>query len=392
MMGTARKSKGSGKVELRNGKYRTRLRIKRADGTWGSRSFTADTAKEANRLRDEYERLLEQGFDPNGGDLTIAEYLPMWLERHRTRHKRRTGRDLATGTIHNYERSSNQLIEAIGKSKLKNCSARVLEDAIFHGDATPHTAQKRHLVLSAAFKAALVDGMMDFDPMIRVDHPFVPEAKEGVYFEPHEIEQIFEAAYATRFEFSLQIHLALGCRISELLALRESDVDYLNNTVTINKSTDFSRGSYGTIKPTKNYETRIIKVSDSALDLFRKQKELRKFAYHMDYKPALWQQDEDELIFPNAISGLWNPRVYAFDLHAEVYSRTNITRPDRKTLGTHAWRHTCGAILISAGVPLKVVSEFLGHKSLSVTERIYSHLLVAPRQEVASILAKALVG
>lgn len=53
----------------------------------------------------------------------------------------------------------------------------------------------------------------------------------------------------------------------------------------------------------------------------------------------------------------------------------------RKTLGyehdkqfvPHALRHTCASRLVQAGVPLKVVQEWMGHKSIQVTER-YSHL------------------
>ena len=389
----SRRSNGSGKPRLKaNGKYEYRVRVKKADGSWGEKSFSASTAQEARRRGDEWKRLTEQGYDPDGGDMTLAEYLPLWLNRHQVRHKRRLGRELGIGTLQNYQRASKQVIKAAGKSKLRNCSARVLEEAIFADGATPHTAEKRHLVLSVAFKAAVVDGLMDHNPMVRVEHPFVPQSKEGIFFEKWERDEIFEAARGTRWEFALQIHLALGVRISELLALRESDIDYVNNKVSINKSTNFLRGHYGETKPTKNYETRIIDVSADTLDLFRKQKDLRTFRYGLDYKPAIWEQDEDQLIFPNAVSGLWNPRRYAHELHKEVYSKTSITRPDRKTLGTHCWRHTAGAILVSAGVPLKTVSVFLGHKSSAITERVYAHLLAESKTEVADILTEALAG
>jgi integrase len=104
----------------------------------------------------------------------------------------------------------------------------------------------------------------------------------------------------------------------------------------------------------------------------------------------MWKQDDDQLIFPNKISELWNQEIYLKDLDREVYQKTGISRPGRKTLGTHAWRHTAGAILISDNVPLKVVSDFLGHKSQAVTERVYVHILQEPKQEIASILSKYL--
>lgn len=387
----ARKSSGSGKPRKKGNSYEHRIRVLKSDGTWGEKSFSAPSALEARKRGDEYERLIAQGIDPSGGDQKIADFIPQWLARHEVRTKRQRGHELSISTKLNYERTAAQIIEAVGTAKLKGLNSQILEDAIYHNDARPHVALARYKLFNLAFKSAVKDGQIDFNPMERIDVPFVAQSKEGVFFEPHELETIFAAAVGTRWQYSLQIHLQLGARISELLALRESDVDYVNNTVTISKSTMFLRMNYGQIKPTKNYETRVLPVSDECLELFRKQRDFRAAQYGEPYKAAIWHQDEDELIFPNKIGELWNQQIYLNALHEQVYSKTGITRPFRKTLGTHCWRHTAGAILISRGVPLKVVSEFLGHKSQAVTEKIYVHILEQPKQEVASILSTVLI-
>ena len=390
-MATTRKSNGSSKPRLRaSGKYQHRIRVKRRDGSWGQKSFSADTAKEARRLGDQYQRLIETGFDASGAEQRIEEYLPLWLERHQQRTMRRTGRDLSVSTTLKYQRTCEQLIEAIGSAKIKSLNTPTVEEAIYFNNAAPHTALARYSVLVLAFKSAVTDGILDFNLMDRIDRPFLPKEKDAVFFEQWELDRIFEAAKGTRWQYALQIHVQLGCRISELLALRESDVDYKNKTVSISKSTLFLSFHYGTTKPTKNYETRIIQVSDETLDLFRRQKDFRTFQYGKPFRPNSWNQDSDQLIFPNKISGLWNQHSYLKDLDAEVYSKTGITRPDRKTLGTHCFRHSAGAILISNNIPLKVVSEFLGHKSQAVTERVYAHVLQEPKEEIASILSKVL--
>ena len=46
---------------------------------------------------------------------------------------------------------------------------------------------------------------------------------------------------------------------------------------------------------------------------------------------------------------------------------------DRKELSFHSCRHTTGSWLSMQGVPLRVISEILGHSSTQVTE-MYSHL------------------
>lgn len=40
----------------------------------------------------------------------------------------------------------------------------------------------------------------------------------------------------------------------------------------------------------------------------------------------------------------------------------------------HTLRHTAASALLTAGVPLKVVSEVLGHSSIAITGDIYSHV------------------
>jgi site-specific recombinase XerD len=46
---------------------------------------------------------------------------------------------------------------------------------------------------------------------------------------------------------------------------------------------------------------------------------------------------------------------------------------DREALSFHSCRHTTGSWLSMQGVPLRVISEILGHSSTQVTE-MYSHL------------------
>ena len=173
---------------------------------------------------------------------------PSGWSRHQVRHKRKKGRELAVSTLQKYERSVEEIIEAIGTVKIKSLNIPIIEEAIYSNDAPPHTALARYSLLVLAFRSAVIDGLIDFDHMIRIDRPFVPEAKEGVFFEPDELEKIFAAAVGTRWQYSLKIHLQLGARISELLALRESDVDYVNRTVSISKSVIFLKSHYGETK------------------------------------------------------------------------------------------------------------------------------------------------
>jgi integrase len=47
----------------------------------------------------------------------------------------------------------------------------------------------------------------------------------------------------------------------------------------------------------------------------------------------------------------------------------------------HDLRHSAATLLLSMGVPLKVVQELLGHSNFSMTANIYAHVLPSMQQE-----------
>jgi len=49
----------------------------------------------------------------------------------------------------------------------------------------------------------------------------------------------------------------------------------------------------------------------------------------------------------------------------------------------HDLRHSCATLLLSLGVPAKLVQETLGHSSYQLTMDTYSHMIPALRNEVA---------
>ena len=59
-------------------------------------------------------------------------------------------------------------------------------------------------------------------------------------------------------------------------------------------------------------------------------------------------------------------------------------------LRPHDLRHTYGSLLMSQGVPLKTISELLGHASIEITADIYLHSLDVQVRDTAQSVEKAL--
>ena len=56
----------------------------------------------------------------------------------------------------------------------------------------------------------------------------------------------------------------------------------------------------------------------------------------------------------------------------------------------HSMRHATATILLEEGVPMRVVSELLGHSSTRITEDVYSHVTAKLAEESAAALDRAL--
>jgi integrase len=56
----------------------------------------------------------------------------------------------------------------------------------------------------------------------------------------------------------------------------------------------------------------------------------------------------------------------------------------------HNLRHTCATLLLTKGVHPKIVSEMLGHSSVSITLDVYSHVIPGLGEAAARAMEEAL--
>jgi integrase len=56
----------------------------------------------------------------------------------------------------------------------------------------------------------------------------------------------------------------------------------------------------------------------------------------------------------------------------------------------HDLRHTCATPLLSKGVPVKVVSEMLGHGDAAITLAVYQSVLPHMQESAARVMEEAL--
>jgi len=98
---------------------------------------------------------------------------------------------------------------------------------------------------------------------------------------------------------------------------------------------------------------------------------------------GLWQ--DQDLVFPNGIGSLLNPS----NLRNRSFKRIKARSGVREELRFHDLRHTFATMLLSAGVHAKVVSEMLGHASITITLDTYSHVVPDVQDSAAQAMEAA---
>jgi integrase len=92
----------------------------------------------------------------------------------------------------------------------------------------------------------------------------------------------------------------------------------------------------------------------------------------------------DDLVFVKPDGSWVHP-----DIFSQVFDR-QVAKLSVPTISLHDLRHTHATLLLKAGVPVKVVSERLGHANVAFTMNVYQHVLPGMQAEAAATFAQLL--
>jgi integrase len=72
--------------------------------------------------------------------------------------------------------------------------------------------------------------------------------------------------------------------------------------------------------------------------------------------------------------------------------RAAATKAGLPHAGLHTLRHSAASVMLTRGVPLKVVSDILGHSSIAITGDIYGHVSPDVVRQAMDLLGDASTG
>lgn len=286
--------------------------------------------------------------------------------------------------------SRNHISPAIGRVKLKSLTPAQVRG--FYGDkARTHlsaaTVKKMHVVLRKALAQAVSDGLIPRNAADGVRPPRVSAPGEEINpLDSEECDAFLEASRGERFEALYVLAIHCGLREGELLALRWEDMDLDSGKPALLVRRTLTRGEDGrgwvvgaSTKSGKGRRVRLTRRAVSALKDHRK----RQLEERMRLA-GLWS--DQNLVFASETGSLFNPS----NLRNRSFRRVKALSGVREDLRFHDLRHTCATLLLGQGVNAKVVSEMLGHASITITLNTYSHVLPDMQDTAADAMESAL--
>lgn len=312
----------------------------------------------------------------DAGALTVGEYLGRWLKDVRD--------TVRQSTYQRYEYAIRPHIKpALGRTKLKDLTPANLRwlyhDKLDSGLA-PATVHKLHVVLHKALAQAVSDGLIPRNVAAGMKLPKLTR-EEIDPLSAEEARRLLEAARGDRLEALYVLALSTGMRQGELLGLKWDDVDLEGGLLRVRRTLTKAGKVFTTAEPKTKKSRRTIRLTAAAIDALKAH--LSRQMEEMEYMGSLYQPGG--LVFATEAGTLFNPSNLRNRSLAPLLKAAKL-RPVR----FHDLRHTCATLLLSKNVNPKIVSEMLGHASVSITLDTYSHLMPDMQEKAAKALEEAL--
>jgi integrase len=294
-----------------------------------------------------YESALRVHLAPYFGDLPLDRVDPDDIEAF-IAHERRAGRLIWTG------QGKQRVAKRVGSSPKSVCN--------YVG------------FLHSIFDSAIRRGWASDNPCKHVEKPTVEDSDEIRFLDQTELEALLRASPAaddflwTLWDTDRTLYLVAamtGLRMGELLALRWRDVDWTAGRIRVRQS--YVRGETGTPKTRRG--SRSVPMADRVA---------RELELH--FQRSVYQGDDD-LVFAH-------PEVGGHLDRSKVRKRLKkaIKRAKVRDVRFHDLRHTFGTRCAAAGVAMRTLQEWMGHREFKTTLRYADY---APDPGEAQLVERA---
>lgn len=329
----------------------------RADGRWewrgtlpsGERtSAYGRTQGEALAKRDELLRRVSSGLSVESGRLKLSDYLPRWIEET-------VAPTVRARTLESYAYLARHwLIPVLGHVRVSQIGpehVQLLQTRMLAAGLAPATVHRARTTLGRALTMAVRWGYLARNPVPLVDAPKIMRPTY-TWLTADQARRLIDETRHERIGPLIAVALCTGLRQGEQLALTDGAVDLAAGTVRVYQGLQRD----GSLAPTKSGVERTVPLTTTA----------RRALVEWDER---WHvPNTRQLVFTTPHGTPMRSDVLTHDLQARLAAL------ELPRIRWHDLRHTCASLLLAQGVPMKIISDVLGHSDIGVTANIYAHV------------------
>ena len=346
------------------------------------------TRKGAERLLAELVKRHHDGEYRPPEKITLGEYLERWLPTQKAR--------LSASTFSSYRRNVRlHVLPYIGSIPLQRLTPEDLDGLYAHllsegkrngggGELSPKTVRLVHAVIHKALSDAQRKGSVIRNVAGLADPPKLsarsrPKMKA---WEAHELRRFLELVEDHPLYTAFYVKANTGMRRGELLGLtwRVIDFDHARLSVTQTVTAPDYKIVVSDVKSA--HALRTIDLDRRTVAVLRSWRK-RQLETYMQ---AGVRPDDSGFVFA---------RPDGSPIHPDYFSKTFdrlLAKLDLPRIRVHDLRHTHATLLLKDGVPVKVVSERLGHSSVAFTMQVYQHVLPGMQADAAATFGEIVFG
>lgn len=284
---------------------------------------------------------------------TIGEYADTFLDNYAAAHK--PSAQLAKRRI-----LKHHLVPFFGPMPLDAIRQEDVDKLVallLRGKRSRKTVNNITAVLSSLLRYAVknkVIGAIDLTFNIKSQDAEIVAVAAG------DVDKLVSACTDARYRAAILLAADAGLRIGEIRALQWPDVNDIAREITVSRSFDRTNA----LSETKGWERRVLPISERLWAALRALD--RKTRYVVGHlvgdRPLRYDGVRDAIL--------------------AVYARAEVKPPPKPW---HSLRHTFCTELARVGVPVNVIKELAGHKSIETTLR-YMHSDRAQKREAIDAL------
>lgn len=319
--------------------------------------------------------------EPLGYDYTLAEWLEEWLGLCAVRGLRRNtvaGYRRVLGLYVSAELAARDL-RAIRAREINRMYQQLLTSGRRYGSGglSAATVRQLHTLLQKALSDAVRLELLDRNPALAADPPSRRAARAPAFaiWSPAELRAFLDAVRTDEHYAALHLAAFTGLRRSELLGLRWRDLDLgagqlqvVQTVVLVDWKAEFG-------PPKTDRSRRLVALDRNTVEV------LHQYRRSVESACGAKVLNPNGLIFAEQDGSPIHPAMFAYHFQ-RLIKRAGVPR-----IRFHDLRHSHASHALAAGVHPKIVSERLGHSSISITLDLYSHTLPGLQREAAETVA-----